>query len=248
MEITEKRLRELIINAIKLFQSESSKSTLSIPKKRLYVILTEGLNHKYISFFDNLNKQEEYEAYVIVSPYEDKKALEDKFREFHSIKAVVNINEINLQELSRYITIFPMISRNTVVKTALCLDDDLYTKWIFKSMEKGERIVILKSGLDRFTGKEPVAYRQKILGYYRTLLEYDIEIIDDFFQIKDEDENFNFNTVGSNTVEKIGKRVITEREIEGYRFSRKIVLNPGDIITDMARDKAHSLNIEIVKV
>lgn len=92
-------------------------------------------------------------------------------------------------------------------------------------MEKGQRIILLSSGLEKFTGKEPPSYINKILNYYKTLLEFNIEITKDIFQIEEYENKFSenssvvyesteYNEVLNN---KDGKRIITVQEIERYK-------------------------------
>jgi len=259
MEMDEKRLRELIIKAIELIKSESIQN-MFIPKKKLYVMLTETWNNKYWNFFEELNNQNEYDVYAIIPDKINDSLLINNLRKFEICKGIVHEKDVHFDELIEYTTVFPMVPRNVIVKTALCIDDTFETKWIFKCMEKGQRIILLKSGLQRFSGKEPLGYINKILDYYRTLLEFDIEISDSVI----ERENYNlpvsckstssinysanYNMRLNENESKNVKKVITENEMENYIQDNKIILNRGDIITDMARDKARCLNISIVKM
>lgn len=67
-------------------------------------------------------------------------------------------------------------------KTALCISDTYETSWISECMDKGSRVVLLRSGLARFSGKEKPAYRNRVMNYYRQILEYGVEIcsVDEF--------------------------------------------------------------------
>lgn len=248
MGIDEKRLRELVIKAIELFESESSRQNLFISKKKLYVIFTEECSDEYLSFFEKLEKQNKYEVYAVVQSEKYDDVYLNNLKKFNVFKEIIDKNQVNLNELTEYVTIFPVVPREVIVKTALCIDDIFETKWIFKSMEKGQKIILLRSGLERFSGREPLSYINKILNYYRTLLEFNIEIIEDITQIEDGNSIIHENT-NNNVVlkENKGKQVITEQEIENYKYDKKIILNPGDIITDLANDRARSLNIQIIK-
>ena len=249
MEIDEKTLKELVNRVIELFQSESSRQNIIVPKKKLYVIFTEEFNEKYSIFFEGLNRQTEYEAYAIVPEEMYTDSLLNTLKQFKFCKEVISSEKVNLDELTEYLTVFPTISKTTIAKTALCIGDTFETNWIFKSMENGQRIILLQSGLEKFSGKEPVAYRKKILNYYRTLLEFDIEISEDIFEVSSK----NFSIVNEKAAHTetthtcTGKQIITEYEIERLKDYNKIVLKPGDLITEMAKDKARSLNIEIVR-
>lgn len=258
MIMDEERLRELVIKAIKLVRLENAQN-LVIPKKKLYIILTEEWNGRYWNFFETLNEQNEYDAYAIISSSIIGTLHINNLKKFNVCKGIINEKDVHFDERLEYITVFPIVSRNIVAKTALCIDDTFETNWIFKAMEKGQRIIFLKSGLQRFSGKEPLNYRNKILDYYRTLLEFDIEILDCITQMEKLDlaEDFkgasSINYLKNNSVflceDELSriKKVITEKEIENYIQGNKIILNDGDIITDMARDRARSLNISIIR-
>lgn len=252
MKIEEKRLRELVIKAIQLLQSESSMENLFITKQKLYVIFTEEWNNKYLSLFEKLDKQNKYEVYAVLPNeiYDDFHL--NNLKEFNVCKAIINRKHVNFNELTEYITVFPVVQREVIVKTALCIDDTFESKWIFKSMEKGQKIILLRSGLERFSGKEPINYIKKILDYYKTLLEFNIEITDAIFESESYEsnsrpviyENTNYNEVLNDNK---SKKVITEQEIENYKYDKRIFLNPGDIITDLAKDKARNLNVQIIR-
>lgn len=254
MVIDEKKLRELVIKAIELIQSENAKK-IFIPKKKLYVILTEEWNGAYWKFFERLSERDEYDVYVVITSKINSNLHLNNLRKFNICKNIIDEKDIYFDELSEYTTVFPKVPRELVVKTALCIEDTFETKWISKSMEKGQRIIFLKSGLQKFSGKEPVSYRNKILDYYRTLLEFDIEITDFIIQKENDSLSDIYKSISSEKQvtsycenrQSTTKKVITEKEIEIYSENNQIVLNDGDIITAMARDRAQSLNISIVK-
>lgn len=254
----EKRLRELVIKAIELVQAENS-SNIVIYKKKLYVIITEEWNGRYWSFFEKLNEQYEYEVYAVIPSRINTSLHINNLKKFQVCKGIVDEKDVNFDELTEYLTVFPIVPRDIIVKTALCIEDTFETKWIFKCMENGQNIIFLKSGLQKFSGKEPLSYRNKILDYYRTLLEFDIEITDCIIEkennivlteskstsITKYVSNYNDN-LNENKYQSI-KKVITEKEVESYAQNNQIILNNGDIITEMARDKASSLNIQIIR-
>jgi hypothetical protein len=86
-------------------------------------------------------------------------------------------------------------------------------------------------------------------------LEFNIEITKDIFQIEEYENKFSenssvvyesteYNEVLNN---KDGKRIITVQEIERYKNDKKLFLYSGDIITELAKDKAKNLNIQIIR-
>jgi hypothetical protein len=254
----EQRLRELVIRAIELIKAENIQNA-DIPKKKLYVLLTEEWNGRYWSFFEKLNEQNEYEAYAVISSKVSNNIHLNNLKKFQVCKEIIDEKDIQFDKLTEYTTVFPIVPREIVAKTALCIDDIFETKWIFRCMEEGQRIIFLKSGLQKFSGKEPVSYTNKILNYYRTLLEYNIEILD--YVVQREDDKFvqdcrstpkaqystrnDENLTGDKRIST--KKVITEKELDSYIENNQIILNSGDIITDMACDKARSLKISIIR-
>ncbi|MBM7835675.1 hypothetical protein [Clostridium sardiniense] len=251
MEIDDKVIRELVIKAIKLIQSENSTKSLSIPKKKLYVIFTEEWNSKYWGFFESLNKINKYDVYAVIPSRITNNIHVNNLKKFQVCKGIIEEKDVKFDDLEDYITVFPIIPRSLVAKVALCIDDTFEAKWIFKNMEKGQRTILCRSGLAKMTGKEPSSYVNKILGYYRTLLEFNIEISDEFFDMNKEILSIDIDEPLDKLNEKYkqsSKKVITEIDIEKYVQDRKIILNKGDIITELAKDRARSLNISILKM
>ncbi|WP_315078868.1 hypothetical protein [uncultured Clostridium sp.] len=253
MEISEERLRELIIKAIELFKSESSIQNTPIDKKKLFVICTDEWNSLYWNFFERLDKENKYDVHIVIPSNIKSEFYLNNLKKFNVCRNIIYENDLKNYDLTEYITVFPVVPRSLIVKTALCIEDTFETKWIFESMEKGQQIIFLQSGLRKFTGKEPKNYVKKMLDYYRTLLEFDIEISEDIEERIEEKSDFELvdykNTYYDSSLNKeYSKKIITEKEIENYILNKKIVLNKGDIITEMAKDKARNLNISIIRM
>lgn len=267
-----KKLRELIIKAIDLVQKENEYNYSNISKENLYVIFTEDWNSKYWTVMQKLNEENKYNVYAVISNKVNNTLHLNNLKKFKICKKILTEEDINFKNMDKYLTLFPIISRKTVVKTALCLDDTFETKWIFNSMEKGQRIILLKSGLKKFTGKEPISYVKKILSYYKTLLEFNIEIYDDIKNIenciniseiknnnklnnknsfKDKKRvsyiNSNRDVIYNKIPIKNLKKIITKKELKNYVKNKKIILKNQDLITDLAIDEARRLNIKIIR-
>lgn len=272
MEITEEKLRELVIKAIKEIEdSNIYKTNKCLLKKKTYVLCTEKWNDVYWNFFESLNKTEEYEVYPVICKKVESNILINNLKKFSVCKKILFEDDMNLNLIEDCITVFPVTSRNLAVKTALCIEDDFETRWIFKSIANGQRIIFLNKGLQKFTGKEPPKYVEKILNYYNTLLEFGIELKDDFFEEESksyddyaksykrynsgsnskEYESYNSNICGNEyhgSYSKHKRQIITEKEVGNYLSSKKIILHDNDLITEMARDKARKLNIEVERI
>lgn len=169
MEIDERQLSQLITRIIKLLCAENK------PKKKIYMIFNQNWSEKYNSFLESICENDKCEIYAVV-PLNIK--YNERLKEFPVFEKILTRNEISSHNLENYITVFPVTPRNIIVKTALCIDDTFESRWILDSIGKGERVILISKGFDKFTGKEPEAYIQKMLEYYRMLLRFDIEIQD----------------------------------------------------------------------
>ena len=52
--------------------------------------------------------------------------------------------------LDRAVTLLPVVPRDVLVKTALCISDTYETSWIAECMKQGSRVVLLLTGLEKF--------------------------------------------------------------------------------------------------
>lgn len=175
MEINEDSLKKLIEYIIKKVRIE-----LDSNREEIFAILTDGWRIQYPAFFENINNIEGIQQVNVVVPPSINNECIQILKSFKSCGTIFSQNEINPKDINQFITVFPTTPRELIVKTALGIDDTFETKWIRNCFEKGQKIILLSSGLERFTGKEPQKYVQTIQSYYKTALEYGIEINDKF--------------------------------------------------------------------
>lgn len=72
--------------------------------------------------------------------------------------------------------VFLTMPRSILAKCALCIADAYEVKLVQSAFEQNVPVVLAKGALQKFSGNEPKAYQQKILGYVRDLLEFGINI------------------------------------------------------------------------
>ena len=101
---------------------------------------------------------------------------EQRLKLFHSCKQIRYYSDGIPKDLEETVSIFPAITKDLLAKAALCISDTFETAWIERGIEAGARIAFLRGGLPKFSGKEKTAYTNKIMEYYRQVLEYGIEI------------------------------------------------------------------------
>lgn len=231
MEINEKTLVKLVEQIMIQLKRNENKVNNTISKKDLYIIMTTQWEEEYLSFFKNINHNL-YQIFTVVS---------DEMLSVISHKGLLNTgkiltrNEINLDTLNEYLTVFPVTPRDIIVKTALCISDVFETKWIEKCFVKGQKVIMYKSGIQMFTGREPESYIKKINYYYEQLQSFGVEITDDIFE-----SNLSKNK------DTHHKQVITVGDLHKYDKVKKITMMKSDIITSLAREKARDMGIEII--
>lgn len=137
-----------------------------------------------------------------------------------------------------FVTVFPAASRNLVIKTALCIQDDFETEWISQCFAFGQKVYMQKEA-PVFTGREPDAYRKKVLSYYQ-----EAEVFGICFDQLSETAKQAKPPVMSSSCEK--KRIITTEDLKGLPSSGELRLHKGDIVTPLAAEQADELGISIL--
>lgn len=139
------------------------------------------------------------------------------------------------------ITVFPIPCRDLMIKTALCLSEGFEGSWIRKCLENGLR-VYMKREDNMFTGKEPAAYRKKILSYYQDVKSYGICFV--------EDENFHESVLKSEKKEPKAQtkaRFVTTEDLRDIPQNGEFQIHAGDVLTALAKDHIEKFGIRIVE-
>lgn len=249
MEINETSLYQIILKVIQKMMDENLIPNFSVPERNLYVILTENWKEGYRAFYRTLENRREYRIFTVIPPSMANDYYIKKLKECGDCGTILKQNEVSFEALPDSITVFPVVPRDLVVKTALCISDTFETKWIQNCMANGRKIVLIKSGLEPFTGKEPKAYVSRIQEYYKMIAEYGIEIKEALLTEEPAcaDPESTAGVLPQNRRTEAGQKVITEGDIDRFVQNHQIVLRPGDIITALAKEKALRLGIEIIR-
>lgn len=137
-----------------------------------------------------------------------------------------------------FLTVFPIASRNLVVKTVLCLQDDFETRWIARCIALGQPIYMRKES-PLFTGREPDVYKKKIECYYRDAEAFGIQF-----------DRLSPPKCGNMPLSKLfgtseKKRIITVEDLKELQTSKELWLCPGDVVTPLAAERAEEFGISI---
>ncbi len=235
---TEKKLEDLILRAIRQVLAEQLPA-----KRRLYVVFADAFDCRCVNFLRSLSPADDVTVLVDEIQAEQVRCDIEQACPFAS---VVLTSQDRSLPLTDSLTVYPVASRDFVVKAALGLADTFAARWLARCFAAGSAVHLQLSGLARFTGREPAAYVQQILGYYRKLLEYGITIGHHLPQEK------AGNPVPAAVTEKKAPPVVTCQDkvltaADLYPYDKGTILLVGahTVVTSFAREAALSRGIEI---
>ena len=238
MTISEEKLKQLVLKILKRLEEEGKRE-----KKLLYMVCTSAWDERYYEFLEEIQKTGDYRVCPVIPDEWQAEGRETCFRNFSSCVGVRFYSQGIPGDLEDAVTVFSVIATEVAVKTALCIHDTFETAWLAACFRAGSRILFLQSGLTPFSGKEQPAYQEQILSYYRKLLEYGIEI--GSCKSLSRSDSLKSVNVKEKTSESAahGKRLITAANVEEHASDGVLLLKEGDIMTDLAKDRARLLNI-----
>lgn len=234
----EKALEALILRVIRQVLAEQAQA-----KRRLYVVFADAFDCRCVQFLQSLTTADD--VTVIVDDTQGERIRRD-IELACPFAAVVMTSQARSLPLGGSLTVYPVASRDFIVKAALGMADTFAAEWLARCFAAGSAVHLQLSGLTRFTGREPAAYVQQILGYYRKLLEYGITIGHHLPQ-----EQIG-NPVPAAVTEKKAPPVVTCQDkvltaADLYPYDKGTVLLVGahTVVTSFAREAALSRGIEI---
>lgn len=256
--ISEERLRELVKRILRELEADKG----PVAEKKIYMLCTHRWDDRFCTYLKQVEEVNGRAVYPVIPLSWKKEGYEEKLLSFPSCKGILYRSCETPADLETAVTVLPVVPKDVVVKTALCISDTFETSWIASCLENGGQVALLKSGLTKFTGKEPKTYVNQILAYYRQVLEYGITICEAGEESPAEAEQTGSvfavndavykagNMAGNKAENKTGnesekrKRVITASNVSQLAHNGILYTSEDDIITDMARDRAKFLNIE----
>ncbi|WP_300277336.1 hypothetical protein [Peptacetobacter sp.] len=181
MSVDEKNFNEVLRKIIKqvLIEQEKISSEKNLLKKEnsIYIAIDEKWDNKYYLFFEELKKLNPQNIEILFLGEKDNE-IKEKFKELNICYKILKIDEFKINT-NEDIVIFPVISRKDIIDIASCTDKTPVTKVVRVCFESGVKIYFMKYGIEKLTGKEPDKYKKKVLAYYKEVLEFNIEMIDD---------------------------------------------------------------------
>lgn len=248
--ISEERLRELVKRILRELEADKGPEA----EKKIYMLCTHRWDDRFCTYLKQAEQKPGRAVYPVIPLSWKKEGYEEKLKSFPSCKGILYRSCEPPADLETTVTVLPVVPKDVIVKTALCISDTFETSWIASCLQNGGQVALLKSGLTKFTGKEPKTYVNQILAYYRQVLEYGITICEAGEESPAKAEQTVSVSAAKDAVYKAEnkpqknsekrKRVITASNVSQLAINGILYTSEDDIITDLARDRAKFLNIE----
>lgn len=238
--ISEERLKELVQRILKELEEEKNVTI----RRKIYMLCANCWDDRYLTYLKQMEGEPDSIVYPVIPLSWKKKGYDALLLAQPSCNDVLYRSCEVPEDLGDSVTVMPVVPRDVVVKTALCICDTFETSWISSCMGTGGQIVFLSSGFDKFSGKEPEAYVNQILSYYRQILSFGIEICSDHEKVlpkKLRQEPAPVSSTGRR------KRVITVSDVSQHASDGILYIHKGDIVTDLAKDRAKYLKIRLLE-
>lgn len=242
--ISEERLREIVQRVLTELETIERPA---IKQRKIYMLCTSSWDDRFSAYLKKLNESPEFQVYPVIPLSWEKGGLVNELLSYPSCGGIIYRSCEKPLDLEQAVTVLPVVPRDVVVKTALCIADTFETDWIASCIERGSKVVFYRDGLARFSGKEPESYKNQILSYYRTVLTYGIDICGDseLPQAEEAIAKEKHSETMDREVHRINekKRVITASNVEKLAADGILYISRRDVVTDLARDRAKFLNI-----
>ena len=163
MNISEEQLKELVLRVLSDLEAEKRAECMKDSKQTLYMLCVSPWSERYMEFLKKMEGSDAYDIVPVIPPSWKNMGYEARLRQSVSFGKILYRSGEMPDNLDRAVTLLPVVPRDVLVKTAEC-------------MKQGSRVVLLLTGLEKFSGNEKPAYRKRIMEYYRQVLEFGVEI------------------------------------------------------------------------
>ncbi len=271
MEITQEKLRQIIIRVLSKYQKPNNDNTeiaeKPVDRAGAYVLCEEGKEDAFLSFL-RVNKASGNLDVIAVleNPNGDliKVLLEEGL-----CKSIASPRAKSDQNVK--LTVYPTFSRKALCEAGLCMDGCFSSAFLRADFEEGRESCVLMKGLDPFTGKEPEHYKNKILGYIREMALMKVRFVrsaEDVFCCGSGSNGTSVNSVkkeesvkspakdkGTFSAGKIQdgcytlntvNNIVSARDLKQFPVGSKIYLADKKIITPLAKDVIRDLKLTII--
>ncbi len=173
IDISEDKLRQIITQVVMEYLKADHRegdAPEQKPRKRAYVLCEAGRENQFLTFLRK-NKSEGSLDLIAVLECPEGDIVRVLLEE--GLCSVISAAD-SRNDPEAVMTIYPSFSRSALCEASLGIDHCFSAAFLRRDFEEGRRSVVITKGLDPFTGKEPAAYREKILAYIRELVRMEV--------------------------------------------------------------------------
>lgn len=145
-----------------------------------YALYEKGRERAFLQFLRQNKKGQELSIAAVMESCED--TLLDVIIQEQLCQRIVG-HKAEQRDEYRF-SLYPSISRTTLYHMSVGADADWLSWWMRMDFETGRKSIVMLDGLDPFTGKEPAAYRDMILGYIRKLIQMGVLFVKELEDVK----------------------------------------------------------------
>lgn len=182
MDIHENKLRKIIENILEILEKEGylkdepKKSATLV--RSAYVLCEEKHTMEFLTFLREQKSRgtDEKLAFTAILETPDDDLIDALVNE-KLCRQIAGRDSV--QQEDAVISIFPTFGHSSLAAAGLGINNTFVSEWMKKDFEMGRKSVILISGIESFTGKEPVYYRELIMSYIKKLIHMEVRLIGD---------------------------------------------------------------------
>ncbi len=133
----------------------------------IYALCETGREEGFLQFLRQTKKENQWPVTAVCDQLDEK--LLDAMLKEELCNRICSSKSEEKSEI-RW-SVYPSVSRTSLYQMSVGMDTEALPRWLKKDFEAGRHSMILTRGLDPFSGKEPKAYREKILSYIEELVK-----------------------------------------------------------------------------
>lgn len=231
---------------------------LNMLYKRVLIFVTGGAVN--INDIFNTLKDFKYIKYTVVISESAKEIIPKEYFEALNVEFIDSKDCIVKAIKNSDFIMVPVMSKNTLSKSALGIRDTYLLSGISEALMRGKKIITVKDSCDPCNSvminlglSQNKSYNNMILNYMKTLESFGMEFVDSKelkatmsrelgLEIKESSNIVHINKVSSN---KCFSGVITRGDLNLDEGVKEIDVKLGSIVTPFAKDYLESIGIKI---
>ena len=139
MNISEEQLKELVLRVLSDLEAEKRAECMKDSKQTLYMLCVSPWSERYMEFLKKMEGSDAYDIVPVIPPSWKNMGYEARLRQSVSFGKILYRSGEMPDNLDRAVTLLPVVPRDVLVKTALCISDTYETSWIAECMKQGSR-------------------------------------------------------------------------------------------------------------